>query len=74
MHFAQPRVQKLEFLQQMYGSLCTVHTYTNFDTIEYDFVYLENLTNIFIIFVMNRTYAPFTHTRISIRLNTILYI
>ena len=39
----------------MYGSLCTVHTYTNFDTIEYDFVYLENLTNIFINFVVNRT-------------------
>ena len=36
-------------------SLCTVHTYTNFNTIEYDFVYLENVNNIFINFVMNRT-------------------
>ena len=35
--------------------LCTVHTYANFDTIEYDFVDLENLNNIFIIFVVNLT-------------------
>ena len=35
--------------------LCTVHTYTNFNTIEYDFAYLENLNNIFINFVVNRS-------------------
>ena len=37
------------------GPKCTVHTYTNSDTIDYDFVDLENLNNIFINFVVNRT-------------------
>ena len=37
--------------------LCTVHTYTNFNTIDYDFVDLENLNNIFINFVVNRIWS-----------------
>ena len=40
---------------QNFGPLCTVHTYTNSNTIEYDFVYLENLNNIFINLAVNRT-------------------
>ena len=38
-----------------YLALCTVHTYTNFNTIDYNFLDLENLNNIFINFVVNRT-------------------
>ena len=45
----------LVFSGVLQGGLCTVHTYTNFNMIEYDFVYLENLNNIFINFVVNRT-------------------
>ena len=50
------------------------HILRYFNTIEYDFVDLQNLKNIFIKFVVNRTYAPFTHTRILLRLITILYL
>ena len=45
----------LVFSGVLQGGLCTVHTYTNFNMIEYDFVYLENLNNIFINFVVNHT-------------------
>ena len=36
-----------------WGRGYTAHTYTNFNTIEHDFVYLENLNNILIDFVVN---------------------
>ena len=46
------------FLQSLHLTcylLYIVHTSTNFNTIDYYFVDLENLNNIFINFVVNRT-------------------